>query len=135
MRYEEFETITLRESRTNSFVINNLQGATKYDVFIQPFYNKIVGLPTSIKQISTEPEVIPGKTVILVAEMINMTTAFVVWQPYPSHLVTGYEVVLKNNYSSISTRVEGKVSEVFLKLNANDITPSYKVKIAAITYA
>ena len=55
---------------------------------------KIVGLPTSIKQISTEPEVIPGKTVILVAEMINMTTAFVVWQPYPSHLVTGYEVVI-----------------------------------------
>ena len=93
-RYEEFETITLRESRANSFVINNLEGSTKYDLFIQPFYNKIVGLPTSIKQISTEPEVIPGKTVILVAEMINMTTAFVVWQPYPSHLVTGYEVVI-----------------------------------------
>jgi len=134
-RYEEFETITLRESRANSFVINNLEGSTEYDLFIQPFYSKIVGLPTSIKQISTEPEVIPGKTVILVAEMINMTTAFVVWQPYPSHLVTGYEVVLKSNESSISTRVDAKVSEVFLKLNANDLTQSYSVQIAAVSDA
>merc|ERR1719410_2498845 len=90
----------------------------------------IVGLPTSIRQISTEPEVIPGKTVILVAEMINTTTAFVVWQPYPSHLVTGYEVVLKNNESSISTKVDAKVSEVFLKLNAKDFEQSYTVQIA-----
>ena len=93
-RYEEFETITLRESRANSFVINNLEGSTKYDLFIQPFYSKIVGFPTPVKQISTEPEVLPGKTVILVAEMINMTTAFVVWQPYPSHFISGYEVII-----------------------------------------
>ena len=103
--YEEFETITLKESRANSFVINNLEGSTKYDLFIQPFYSKIVVLSTSIKQISTEPEVIPAKTVILVAEIIHiihMTTAFVVWQPYPSHLVSGYEVVFHtslNNYN------------------------------------
>ena len=92
--YEEFDTITLRKSDANSFVINNLEGSTTLDPFIQVFYSKIVGLPTSIKQISTEPKVIPGKTVILVAERINVTTAFVVWHPYPSHLITVYEEVI-----------------------------------------
>ena len=37
--------------------------------------------------------------------------------------------------SSISTKVEAKVSEVFLKLNTEDLTQSYTVKIAAISDA
>lgn len=91
-RYEEFQTVILRDNHASSYVINNLKGGTEYDMFIQPFYSMIVGLPTSIRKIRTEPEVVPGKTVILLAEMINVTTAFVVWQPYPSAVVTGYEV-------------------------------------------
>ena len=43
--------------------------------------------------------------------------------------------MLKNNESSLSTRVDAKVSEVFLKLNANDLTQSYTVRIAAISDA
>ena len=43
--------------------------------------------------------------------------------------------MLKNNESSISTTVDAKVSEVFLKLNANDLTQSYSVRIAAVSDA
>ena len=46
-----------------------------------------------------------------------------------------FQVVLQNNASSISTRVDSSVSEVFLKLNANDLVESYTVRIAAISEA
>ena len=99
-RYDQFETITLHETRQNSYSINSLKAGTEYDLFIQPFYSSIVGLPTSIKHIKTKTEQIVRKTEILVAEMINVTTAFIVWQPkQPANGITGYQV---NNCPIIS---------------------------------
>ena len=106
-RYDQFETITLHESRQNSYIINSLEGGTEYDLFIQPFYSSIVGLPTSIKHIKTKTEQIVRKTEILVAEMINVTTAFIVWQPkQPSHGITGYQVRAGGDNHLISFKIE-----------------------------
>ena len=92
-RYDQLQTITLSDSRANGHTIRNLEGGTEYDVFIQPFYRSVVGLPSSIKHIKTKTEQIVRKTEILVADMINVTTAFIVWQPkQPSSGVTGYQV-------------------------------------------
>ena len=79
LRYDQFETITVhsdlgRNQVERSHRINNLSGGTDYDVFIQPFYAAVVGLPSSIKHIKTQTEQIVRKTEILVAEMINVTT-------------------------------------------------------------
>ena len=95
-RYDQFRTVTISSSHSQSTVINNLSPATEYDVFLQPYYATIVGLPTSIRHIKTRTEEIVRKTEILVAEMINVTTAFIVWQPkHPSLGITGYQVSQK----------------------------------------
>ena len=92
-RYDQFLTVILQETRSGSHVIKNLRPDTDYDVFLQPYYSTIVGLPTSIRHIKTRTEEIVRKTEILVAEMINVTTAFIVWQPkHPSQGITGYQV-------------------------------------------
>ena len=94
-RYDQLQTITLSDSRANGHTIRNLEGGTEYDVFIQPFYRSVVGLPSSIKHIKTKTAQIVRKTEILVADMINVTTAFIVWQPkQPATGVTGYQVSL-----------------------------------------
>ena len=91
-RYDQFKTMTISSSH-QSTVINNLTPDTDYEVFLQPHYATIVGLPTSIRHIKTRREELVRRTEILVAEMINVTTAFIVWQPeQPSHGITGYQV-------------------------------------------
>ena len=95
-RYDQFRTVTVPSSQ-QSTVIKKLSPDTDYDVFIQPHYSTVVGLPTSIRHIKTRTEEIVRKTEILVAEMINVTTAFIVWQPaQPSHGITGYQVRHEN---------------------------------------
>ena len=92
-RYDQLETITLSDNRATGHTIRNLEGGTEYDVFVQPFYRSVVGLPSSIKHIKTKAAQIVRKTEILVADMINVTTAFIVWQPkQPATSVTGYQV-------------------------------------------
>ena len=92
-RYDQLETITLSDNRATGHTIRNLEGGTEYDVFVQPFYRSVVGLPSSIKHIKTKTAQIVRKTEILVADMINVTTAFIVWQPkQPATGVTGYQV-------------------------------------------
>ena len=74
-------------------IVGSEKADADYDVFLQPYYRTIVGLPTSIRHIKTRTEEIVRKTEILVAEMINVTTAFIVWQPkHPSLGITGYQV-------------------------------------------
>ena len=92
-RYDQLQTITLSDKRATGHTLRNLEGGTDYDVFIQPFYRSVVGLPSSIKHIKTKTAQIVRKTEILVADMINVTTAFIVWQPkQPATGVTGYQV-------------------------------------------
>ena len=43
------------------------------------------------------------------------------------------QVVLKNNKTSLSTRVGAGVSEVFLKLNPRDLSSHYLVSVAPVT--
>ena len=51
----------------------------------------------------------------------------------PSAGITGYQVLLKTNLTSLSTTVESSVSEVYLKLNPNDMSAQYQVSIAPVT--
>ena len=135
MRYQQFDTVTVTDmSRRRSHIVSGLSPDTEYDVFLQPYYGSVVGLPTSISTIRTKTQQISRKTEILVAEMINVTTAFIVWQPrLPSAGITGYQVLLKTNLTSLSTTVESSVSEVYLKLNPNDMSAPYQVSIAPVT--
>ena len=104
-RYDQFLTVILQETRSGSHVITKLRPNTDYDVFLQPYYSTIVGLPTSIRHIKTRTEALVRKTEILVAEMINVTTAFIVWQPkHPSLGITGYQVSKKTRGEIFQTK-------------------------------
>ena len=45
------------------------------------------------------------------------------------------QVVLKNNKSSLSTTVDQGVSEVFLKLNPNDLAENFQVRVGPVSQA
>ena len=93
--YELFDTENIIEVHEESHLLDKLRGSTEYEVFIQPYYKELVGLPTQLKRVTTKPGEIPRKPVVLIAEMINITTAFVVWQPISQDIIAEYEVMWK----------------------------------------
>ena len=61
---------------------------------LQPYSGSVVGLPSSIRLCRTRaPQPSLRRTEILAAEMINVTTAFIVWtSQQPDTGITGYQV-------------------------------------------
>ena len=57
---------------------------------------------------------------------------FSAWQPSTRRGITGYEVELKNNLSSLSTQVSAAVSELYLGLNPADLQQDYSVRVAIL---
>ncbi|XP_023348547.1 roundabout homolog 1, partial [Eurytemora carolleeae] len=58
-RYQDFRSLVVTDTRTDTYTLVELESNTEYDVFIQPYYRSVVGLPTSIKTVSTEESNIP----------------------------------------------------------------------------
>ena len=130
-RYSQYTTV--KADLSGRTILSGLKAATQYDVFVQPFCGGVAGLPTIISTAITDEEEGVGETLVLVAEMINSTTAFVAWQPSTSKRgITGYEVELKNNDSSFSTQVSSAVSELYLGLNPADLQQDYTVRVAIL---
>ena len=82
-RYEDFVTLTLAHSEADSYTVVGLEEFVNYELFIQPF-NKpagVVGLPSALQLVRTH-ETLPSKApMILEAKMINVSAAFVAWNP------------------------------------------------------
>lgn len=113
-------------------IITGLQAETRYDVFLQPYCGKVGGLPTTITSATTDESEGVGETMVLVAEMINSTTAFIAWQPSTKKTIIGYEIELKNNDSSLSTQVSAAVSELYLGMNPADLRADFTVRVAIL---
>ena len=129
-RYSQYTTV--KADLSGRTILSDLKAATQYNVFVQPFCGVVGGLPTIISTAITDEEEGVGETIVLVAEMINSTTAFVAWQPSTKRGITGYEVELKNNDSSFSTQVSSGVSELYLGLNPADLQQDYTVRVAIL---
>ena len=129
-RYSQYTTV--KADLSGRTILSGLKAATQYNVFVQPFCGGVAGLPTIISTAITEEEEGVGETLVLVAEMINSTTAFVAWQPSTKTGISGYEVELKNNDSSFSTQVSSAVSELYLGLNPADLQQDYTVRVAIL---
>ena len=87
-RYQQFKTATVQDTSNRRwekeifeagscftffnfrYIISGLDASTEYDVFLQPFYGTVVGLPTSISSIKTKTQQILRKTEILVCRHI-----------------------------------------------------------------
>ena len=51
-RYQQFETVVVRGgAATTTTQLQDLQSDTKYELFLQPFYREVVGMPTAILQV------------------------------------------------------------------------------------
>ena len=129
-RYAQYTTV--RADLGGRLLLSGLHPETQYDVFLQPYCGGVAGLPTIVTSATTEEEEGIGNTLVLVAEMINSTTAFVAWQPSTKRGIIGYEVELKNNESSLSTQVSSAVSELYLGLNPADLRQDYTVRVAVL---
>ena len=130
LRYAQYTST--RADLAGRLVLADLKPGTLYDVFLQPVCGGVGGLPTVVRSATTEEDEGVGETLVLVAEMINSTTAFVAWQPSVKHKIVGYEVELKNNESSLSTQVSAGVSELYLGLNPADLLQDYTVRVAIL---
>jgi hypothetical protein len=78
-RYESFETVTLRHASANSFTLRRLEEYVEYEIFVQPFYRSVVGLPSMIHLVRTHQDVPSAAPVISAAKMLNATAAYIAW--------------------------------------------------------
>ena len=70
-------------------------------VFVQPFYRSVVGLPSELQVVRTHPGSAPSSPPqIIAARMLNSTAAFVAWTMLGSGEQTGplvgYQVGMKH---------------------------------------
>ena len=52
-RYENFDTVTLMSFAADNYVIKGLEENVEYEVFVQPYFGSILGLPSSLLLVST----------------------------------------------------------------------------------
>ena len=134
-----FMSIPVLHSEATSFVFNRLQEHTQYDVFVQPFYKSVLGLPAPISKVLTHQDEPSAAPVIESAILLNKTALFLSWTDLPSeHLngpLTSYKISIFNgrNLSQQHTipAVQG-VTQVNLKVSelASE-APSYTLAMAA----
>ena len=78
-RYESFETVTLRHASANSFTLRRLEEFVEYEIFVQPFYRSVVGLPSMLHLVRTHQDAPSAAPSISSARMVNATAAYVAW--------------------------------------------------------
>jgi len=52
-RYENFESITLMSASADHYVVKGLEENIDYEVFIQPYFGSILGLPSPLVLVKT----------------------------------------------------------------------------------
>ena len=52
-RYENFETVTLTSFAADAHVVTGLDENVDYEVFVQPYFGSIVGLPSQLLLVRT----------------------------------------------------------------------------------
>uniref|UniRef100_A0A0K2V5X8 Roundabout homolog 2like [Nasonia vitripennis] n=1 Tax=Lepeophtheirus salmonis TaxID=72036 RepID=A0A0K2V5X8_LEPSM len=126
----------LRSDLTTSFVIDNLEEHSEYEVFIQPYFQNIVGKPASIKRIITHPDLPSEAPLIREARLLNSTTVFLSWNTIsPQHIngpLRGYEILIKGNGTSVNNTVDAETNEVTLIVNGMAPNKIYMIQISVI---
>lgn len=52
-RYENFDTVTLMSFAADNYVIKGLEEDVEYEIFVQPYFGSILGLPSSLMLVIT----------------------------------------------------------------------------------
>ena len=93
---KSFSRIRVSHAQLSTFVLGGLRPWTEYEVFVQPFYEDILGVASASKRVSTETEAPSEAPEIAEAEVINGTAIFLAWKKIPvgswNGPMRGYEV-------------------------------------------
>lgn len=136
-RYEDFEVVRLKTATKDSFAIHSLEEYVEYEVFIQPFYDHVVGLPSHMARVRTHQDVPASPPTLIKAEMVNATAAFLVWGPLANEdhngPLLGYQIEIRDQSSSkANVTVKSDISEVILLVSGMLPGREYPVRIAAV---
>ena len=114
-RYEDWSVVNLNHAEANSYVIRDLDEYVEYEVFVQPYYGSVVGLPSRLARIRTHQRLPAVAPVILNAKMVNASAAFIKWgklrEEEMSGPLLGYQVGFDEHYHLSVIRVPA--SQVF----------------------
>ena len=91
-----FKSVDVAHSAVTSFVINRLKEFTDYEVFVQPYFKEVYGLPSESRTVQTHQDLPKKAPVIVEARLINSSTIFLAWdglnEDDSNGLLEGYEV-------------------------------------------
>lgn len=99
-RYEQFEAATVQGFTFNHHTLQGLQEHVEYEVFVQPFFRQVVGLPSAMQLVKTHPARPSAPPAITEARLVNFTMVFVAWNgiedEHHNGPLTGFQVRKKN---------------------------------------
>ncbi|KAF0297409.1 Roundabout 2 [Amphibalanus amphitrite] len=126
IRYRNLETgkydvLSIHNSGGNEYIVASLSKFTRYQFFVVPFFQSVLGRPSNIEEVRTNEDVPSGPPLRLEVSTLNSTAAGVSWQPpAPEHLngvTTGYLLHLRQQASSFrfNVTVNATTTQVILK--------------------
>ncbi|KAL4707276.1 hypothetical protein ACJJTC_019814 [Scirpophaga incertulas] len=86
-KHENFSMTTVRGS--SSHVLTGLIPYAQYNVFLMPFYKLLLGKPSNMKTGFTDEDVPSAPPQSISAGVINITSAWIRWDPPPVHTWNG----------------------------------------------
>ncbi|XP_044580244.1 protein sax-3-like isoform X1 [Cotesia glomerata] len=136
----EYQMVTVLNAGATSYVLTNLKKYTLYEFFLVPFYKTIEGRPSNVQLATTLEDIPSGPPENVHVGMINMTSAFLNWQPplksEQNGELIGYKIQIKSNSSN---KVLGQMSinATTTSVTINSLTTGglYTARVAGLTRA
>ncbi|KAK0079139.1 hypothetical protein PV325_001681 [Microctonus aethiopoides] len=136
----EYQMVTVLNAGATSYVLTNLKKFTFYEFFLVPFYKTIEGRPSNVKSAKTLEDIPSGSPENVHVGMINMTSAFVRWEPPPkpdqNGQLIGYKIQIKSNSSNkILGQMSLNASTTSVIINSLTTGGLYTARVAGLTRA
>ncbi|XP_040567961.1 immunoglobulin superfamily DCC subclass member 4-like [Lepeophtheirus salmonis] len=91
--------------RDTSYLLQDLEEFTEYEIFIRPYYESVSGRPSRLVQIITLPTVPDQAPKILKIKILNATAIFIAWdyvdREHHNGNIKGYQIHIQGNNSEI----------------------------------
>ncbi|XP_057341638.1 protein sax-3 isoform X1 [Microplitis mediator] len=136
----EYQMVTVLNAGATSYVLTNLKKYTLYEFFLVPFYKTIEGRPSNVQLATTLEDIPSGAPENVHVGMINMTSAFVRWEPPPKNEqngeLIGYKIQIKSNSSNkVLGQMSLNASTTSVIINSLTTGGLYTARVAGLTRA
>ena len=134
---KEYVSETLSDSKRSSYIINNLQKFTAYEVLVEPFSGAIRGSESNAVHAKTREDVPTQSPIGLSVELDTVTSVSIKWQPPPFNhmngIIIGYKISCVANETKFSLNLNTNSTTRAIILGNLVENMRYCIKVAAYT--